>query len=159
MAKELRLLHGRSFDFASVTVHAAAAASEVLQSTFHPGSGLPVHQGHEGDLRSTEERQQLLQALLEATGEKHNVCCVFCGLTFLVSVEKLLQRSLDCPNCSAGATSMLAAPNWKAEIRSEMEITARAADYPSSLIQGHRQSERFKYRDLREVLQQLDMVG
>ncbi|CDJ35263.1 Egg protein CP82, related [Eimeria mitis] len=173
LAKELRLLHGDSFDFSCVTaqVAAAAAAAEtesIVDTTASRPDVLKTTPIYDGDRQCLRRMQQqppppVLQELLKIGGGKHRVRCVICGRSLIVSADELLRGPLNCPDCEASSTVIKGAPASTAVAarRQTQCCDASCAEWSSvgnsaSLMNDVQQQKQCEYGDVRHVLQQLE---
>ncbi|CDJ48171.1 hypothetical protein, conserved [Eimeria brunetti] len=167
LARELRLLHGDSFDFSSVIAQAAAAIAglNVDSKASRPvvPRTTPIYTGQEQLPRRMQQQPLVLQKLLKVGGGKHRVRCVVCGGSLVVSAEELLRGRLACSDCAtsssalkATSTSNPAAGSTQAQFPGASYSGELSASSPSSLINHVKQHEQPEYGNLLRVLKQLE---
>ncbi|KAL8448974.1 hypothetical protein Emed_003326 [Eimeria media] len=155
LARELRRIHGKSFDFSFVSAHG------------HIGSvgGLPLGVGCASHVnRDGTNTQELLQ---QAAGELQRIRCSMCGKWLFYSAEELLQPRLRCPDCGGTATEVLAtasmqSPSGSADLEVKSQVFPR-----SKCIDTRGLSQDRSWRgdagdtlgDLQHVLQELEAAA
>ena len=164
LAKELRLLHGDSFDFSYVIAQAAAATAEltVNATSSRPAVLEPtlVYKGDGKCLRRTQQQPLplVLQELLKSGRGKHRVRCVVCGRSLLVSADELIWGTLSCADCEVPSTAVKAAETVSTEGTSGQTQFCGAPCVEGAPAGDVKQHEQPDYGDVRRVLKQLETV-
>ncbi|KAL8441572.1 hypothetical protein Emag_007065 [Eimeria magna] len=155
LARELRQLHGKSFDFSSVNAHG------------HIGSASGLTRGAEGASLVNRDSTDTQQFLQQGAGDLQRVRCAMCGKWLFFLAEELLQPHLRCPNCGEAGTEVLATasiqpPSGSAALKVNSQVSPQSK-YMSThgLSQGRwlRGDEEDILPDLQHVLQELEAAA
>ncbi|KAL8436950.1 hypothetical protein ACSSS7_001314 [Eimeria intestinalis] len=152
LSRELRRLHGKSFDFSFVSAHGHIESA----------AGVPLGTGG-----ASYANGGVLDAQQQHTGILQRVRCAMCGKWLFFSVEELLQPQLRCPDCGGAATEVLASTleqpasgSGASQVNSQLFLRSQDID-SHGLSQGRwlKGSEGDTLGNLYHVLQELEAAA
>ncbi|KAL8276026.1 hypothetical protein Esti_000142 [Eimeria stiedai] len=155
LTRELRRLHGKSFDFSFVSAHG------------HIGSVAGVPEGTGGAAHVNRDGTDVQQLLQQQTGNLQRVRCAMCGKWLFFLYEELLQPHLRCPDCGGAATEVFSTasvqpPSGSAALDANSQLlkVSKSLDtHGPSQDRWSRGNEGDTLGDLHHVLQELEAAA